>query len=72
MLLRPSTPITTVDEGERPCLVGTGPGIKLLGSSPSGPTELRSAVFVVPAKAGIQGGQVLHVALDPRLRGGDD
>jgi hypothetical protein len=40
MLLRPRPSSTAVDEGERPCLAGTGPGIKLL-SSPSGPTELR-------------------------------
>ena len=28
--------------------------------------------IVIPAKAGIQGGHVGGVALDPRLRGGDD
>jgi hypothetical protein len=29
MLLRSRPPSTVVNEGERPCLVGTGPGIKL-------------------------------------------
>ena len=40
MLLQPRPSLTAVDEGKRPCLAGTGPGIKLL-SSPSDPTELR-------------------------------
>src|ERR1700730_12194293 len=41
LLLEPRPSSTAVDEGERPCVVGTGPGIKLLECSPSGPTELR-------------------------------
>jgi hypothetical protein len=29
MLLRPRPPSTAVDEGERACVAGTGPGIRL-------------------------------------------
>jgi hypothetical protein len=32
---------------------------------------ISESLFVIPAKAGIQGRKVSAVALDPRFRGGD-
>jgi len=59
-LLRPRLPPAAADESERPRLVGTGPGIKLL-SSPSEPTELRQRAM--PGSGSVSHWRSQHVAM---------
>src|SRR5260370_42037056 len=58
-LLRPRPPQAAARAGERPCLIGTGPGIKLL-SSPSDPTELRQRAM--PGSGSVSRWRSQHVA----------
>jgi hypothetical protein len=66
-LLWPPLPPAAADEGERPRLVGTDPGIKLL-SSPSDPTELRQRAM--PGSGSVSRWRSQHVAMPggPRPR----
>jgi hypothetical protein len=54
-----------------PLEANRGP-VYLLGTGESIETRWSPHPHVIPAKAGIQGRKELGLALDPRLRGGDD